>query len=150
MSTEQIKSAYAKGHSPAAIATLLGHEIEYVNGVLGITEDNTKRNVSQMPNSITREMLATLGHELLYSLGQGALHNPEAFKPAEILAISNQLLDRGIGKAAQTLNVNSSSMYEAAWQFIEDKTQRPVIDLLPEPDAASPATTSSAPLNENA
>ena len=145
VSDAQIKDAYAKGRTVAVISKLLDVPSERIKNVLGINDDDTQRTVSDIPKSITREMLATLGHELLYSLGQGALHNPEAFKPAEILAISNQLLDRGIGKAAQTLNVNSSGMYEAAWQFIEDKTQRPVIDLLPEPDAASPAATSSAP-----
>jgi hypothetical protein len=144
MSIEHIKAAYDKGHSPPAIALLLGHDIEYVNNVLGIVKEDTTRPVSNIPYS--EESLETLSAEALFKLVILVHDNPDAFKPPEALAIIREGLDRTRGRAQQTVKLDQRvqvthdhvmSLEPAeAYRLMTSGTARltglPVIDVTPE------------------
>ena len=99
MSIEHIKAAYAKGHPPAAIATLLGHEVGYVKDILGIKDDKS------LP--IDKEALRLMAIDTLASLIRDMQNSPTAFKPGEIIAACKEALDRTEGKAVQSMVVDA-------------------------------------------
>lgn len=139
----QIKAAYDKGNSPAVIAKLLDHKLDYVNSVLGLDAPPEPR---AQASDYTPEALEAVASEALYILACEVHANPAAFKPPEALAIIREALDRTKGKAAQTLSVETKGTVthahvmsiepaDAYRLLVEGRaniTGLPIIDVTPE------------------
>lgn len=103
-----IKAASAKGHSPAAIAKLLGYDLARVLSVLGVNGSENEPATEFPP--YTPDALEKIASEALYILACRVHESPHSFKPSEAIAILREALDRTKGKAAQQVNIDARSV----------------------------------------
>jgi hypothetical protein len=127
----------------------------YLDELILPKTDTMSPRATLSPREYTLADLGKMSVDLLGSLIEEARQSPSAFKPNELIAIIKEGLDRGYGKAAQMMTIESKATVthahvmaidpvDAYRLLIEGKQNisgLPIIDITPEVGGRIPRNT---------